>query len=286
MLELGFDPTIPEAAFYGSLALFALIERILPRRKDRYSFMVRWGSNFFLLTLELLIAWVLVPGGLIVLAAYAQTQGWGLLNSLSLESGLLPVIATVLLWDLVKYWEHRLLHRIPWFWRAHVVHHADLDVDFTTTLRHHPFEVLLSLVVGAIAVVTLGLSPLGIFVFSILAPVVATMSHANIRWNKTVDKWLRLLIMTRDAHAVHHSALRKETDSNYSVVFIWWDYLFGTYRAAPEQGLDRFDVGVEYFRTPQDLTVARVLTMPFRIPKDLPSSSPATATEDGSESAT
>ena len=92
--------------------------------------------------------------------------------------------------------------------------------------------------------------------------------------------------MTRDAHAVHHSALRKETDSNYSIVFIWWDYLFGTYRAAPEQGLDRFDVGVEYFRTPQDLTVARVLTMPFRLPKDVPSSSPASATEDRSESVT
>ena len=141
------DTDILEAAFYGSLALFAVLERLWPRRDEGFSFPVRWGSNFGLFTLELLIAWVLLPGGMIALAVYAQAQGWGLLNLLTPGSGLLATVATVLLLDLTKYWEHRLLHRLPWLWRMHVVHHADLDVDFTTTLRHHPFEILFSMVV-------------------------------------------------------------------------------------------------------------------------------------------
>ena len=280
------DTSILEAAFYGSLALFAVLEHLWPRRDEGYSFLVRWGSNFGLFIFELLITWVLLPGGMIALAIYAQAQGWGLLNLLTPGSGLLATVATVLLLDMTKYWEHRLLHRLPWLWRMHVVHHADLDVDFTTTLRHHPFEILFSMVVGLLAVIVLGLSPLGIFVFSLLAAVVTTMSHANIRWNKTADGLMRLLIMTRDAHAVHHSALRKETDSNYSIVFIWWDHLFGSYRAAPEKGLDDFDVGVEYFRSAADLTLPAVLSMPFRLPKAAFSPRAAEGIREGPESLT
>jgi sterol desaturase/sphingolipid hydroxylase (fatty acid hydroxylase superfamily) len=284
MPEHGYDTSILEVAFYGSLALFAAIEALWPRRKDRFSFTVRWGSNFSLLGLELLIAWVLVPGGLIALAAYAQAKGWGLLNAFGAEPAWLPALASILLYDLLKYWEHRLFHRSSWLWHIHVVHHADLDVDFTTTLRHHPFEVLLSLVIGAAAVVTLGLSPLGIFVYSVLAAVVTTMSHANVRWNTSLDRLLRMVLMTRDAHAVHHSTRRKETDSNYAVVFIWWDYLFGTYIAVPEQGLDRFDVGVEYFRSARDLTLPRILTMPFRLPKKAVPAAPSADADDRPES--
>lgn len=259
--------TVAEVAFYGSLALFAFIEQRRPRRKDRYAFVTRWVSNFSLLTMGLLLTWLLIPGGLITLSLYAQSEGWGLLNQLGFDSALWPVLLSVLLLDLVKYWEHRLLHRLRGLWRLHVVHHADLDVDFTTTLRHHPFETLFGLGVGVIVVIALGLSPLGIFVFSVLAAVITTLSHANVRWNPTADRWLRLVFMTRDAHAVHHSARRAETDSNYAVVFIWWDYLFGTYRAAPDKGLDDFDVGVEYFRDAEDLRLSRVLTMPFRVPR-------------------
>ena len=266
MQEQGIDTTILEAAFYGSLVVFALLEMVLPRRRERYSIGVRWVSNFALLAMELLLAWLLLPGGLVLLAFYAQEQGWGLLSLIADGSWLLIAVISVLLLDLVKYWEHRLLHRSSWLWRAHVVHHADLDVDFTTTLRHHTFEVLFSVVIGALAVVSLGLSPLGVFIFSVLAAIVTVMSHANMKWNTDLDRVLRMLIVTRDAHAVHHSALKKETDANFGVVFLWWDRLFGTYRAAPEQGLDDFTIGVEYFRSPRDLTLSQVLTMPFRVP--------------------
>jgi sterol desaturase/sphingolipid hydroxylase (fatty acid hydroxylase superfamily) len=256
---------VAAGAFYGAIIVFALLERVWPRRQDAHSFLVRWTSNISLLLIELGLVRIVIPGGLVVLAYLAEANEWGLLNALALP-GLLTVVASVLLLDFLKYWEHRLVHRLPLLWRLHVVHHADLDVDFTTTFRHHPLEVAFSLVVSGAAILLFGLSPLGVLLFTVLASVVATLSHANIRWNPTADRMLRLVFMTRDAHAVHHSALREETDSNFGLVFIWWDRLFGTYRKAPAGGLDDYEVGVEHFRTSRDLALDRVLTMPFHLP--------------------
>ncbi len=257
---------IAAGAFYGGIIVFALLERVWPRRQDAHSFLVRWTSNISLLVIELGLVRILVPGGLVALAYLSQANQWGLLNTLALP-GILIALASMLMLDFVKYWEHRLIHRLPLLWRLHVVHHADLDVDFTTTFRHHPLEIAFSFVVSGAAVLLLGLSPIGVLLYSVLTSVVATLSHANIRWNSTADRMLRTVFMTRDAHAVHHSALKAETDSNFSVVFIWWDRLFGTYREAPDGGLDGYEIGVEHFRTPRDLALDRVLTMPFRFPE-------------------
>lgn len=251
--------------FYGAIIVFALLERVWPRRQDAHSFLTRWTSNIALLLIELGLVWLVLPAGLVALAYLAQTNGWGLFNNLSLPEWPI-IIGSVLLLDLMKYGEHRLLHQIPLLWRMHVIHHADLDMDFTTTFRHHPLEVAFSLMVSGAATVLLGLPPMSLLLFSALAAVVTVVSHANIRWNSTLDRALRTVFMTRDAHAVHHSALREETDSNFSIVFIGWDRLFGTYRPAPAAGLDDYEIGVEYFRTDRDLALDRVLTMPFRLP--------------------
>jgi sterol desaturase/sphingolipid hydroxylase (fatty acid hydroxylase superfamily) len=37
-------------------------------------------------------------------------------------------------------------------------------------------------------------------------------------------------------HRIHHSARRKETDSNYGGVLPWHDHLFGTYIDEPVCG--------------------------------------------------
>jgi sterol desaturase/sphingolipid hydroxylase (fatty acid hydroxylase superfamily) len=50
------------------------------------------------------------------------------------------------------------------------------------------------------------------------------------------DRVLRKLIVTPDMHRVHHSVIRRETDSNYGFNFSFWDRLFGTYRPEPEAG--------------------------------------------------
>jgi len=71
-------------------------------------------------------------------------------------------------------------------------------------------------------------------------------------------------VVTPDMHRVHHSILRRETDSNYGFNLSWWDRLFGTYRAQPEAGHLGLVIGIDRFRDPGELRLDRMLLQPLR----------------------
>lgn len=254
------------AIFYGSLILFAIVELLLPRISHQYGVGARWLTNISLGAGNLLLMGVIMPIGFVALSLLMESKGWGLLNATAAPLWLAYPLGVLLL-DFGKYLEHILMHQVPFLWRLHVVHHADLDIDFTTGFRHHPVEALVSAVTLPLVILVFGVPPIAVVIYEVLAAVAAVFSHANIRYAPGLDRALRLIFMTRDAHAVHHSRERRETDSNYGLVFLFWDRLFGTYRAAPAQGLDGMTSGVEYFRETRDLHLHNVLTMPLRVPK-------------------
>lgn len=271
---LDHQQDIFSGVFYGSIILFAIAEFLYPRLKAYYGIGRRWSTNLGLAAVNLPIAAIVIPISSIIMATQAQENGWGLMNIMSVPLWLaLPV--SVLSLDMFKYWEHRLLHGIPLLWRMHVIHHADLDIDFTTSVRHHPFEATLVAIITPLLVLAAGVPVVAVIVFQILAAISAVYTHANIRYPDWFDNALRLVLVTRYVHLVHHSAKREETDSNFGGVFLFWDRMFGTYKAKPAAGLDEVTVGVEYFRTPRDLVIDRVLMMPFLVPRN--SVLPATA---------
>jgi len=92
----------------------------------------------------------------------------------------------------------------------------------------------------------------------------AMFNHANVRLPPAVDAVLRLFIVTPDMHRVHHSVHKRETNSNFGFNLPWWDRLFGTYRAQPEDGHDAMVIGLERFRTRQDQRLDRMLVQPFQ----------------------
>ncbi len=69
------------------------------------------------------------------------------------------------------------------------------------------------------------------------------------------------LLVTPFVHAVHHSDLQAETDSNYGSVLTIWDRLFGTYVDPQHARIPHF--GLDYFRRPSDARLARVLQQPL-----------------------
>jgi sterol desaturase/sphingolipid hydroxylase (fatty acid hydroxylase superfamily) len=89
-------------------------------------------------------------------------------------------------------------------------------------------------------------------------------NHANIKLPQPLDRIVRLIVVTPDMHRVHHSVRREETDSNFGFSLPWWDWLFRTYRAQPVDGHDRMIIGIEKFRDPADLRLARMLLQPVR----------------------
>src|SRR5206468_13006037 len=139
------------------------------------------------------------------------------------------LLLTFLLLDLWRYWEHRLFHRVSLLWHIHLVHHSDTQIDVTTSERHHPFEVLISAATLLALIGALGLPAPALGLYLVIATVVALYSHANVRIPLFIDRWLNRLIITAPVHAVHHSDLQHETNSNYGSVLTIWDRLFGTY---------------------------------------------------------
>jgi sterol desaturase/sphingolipid hydroxylase (fatty acid hydroxylase superfamily) len=75
---------------------------------------------------------------------------------------------------------------------------------------------------------------------------------------------LRWIVVTPDMHRVHHSIVRRETDSNFGFNLPWWDRLFGTYRPEPEAGHEGMTIGIPQFREPKELRLDRMLLQPLR----------------------
>jgi sterol desaturase/sphingolipid hydroxylase (fatty acid hydroxylase superfamily) len=95
-------------------------------------------------------------------------------------------------------------------------------------------------------------------------------NHSNVRVSPFVERVLRWLVVTPDMHRVHHSIVRRETNSNFGFNFPWWDRLFGTYRPQPEAGHEAMILGIEQFRDPKELRLDRMLTQPVRDDKSCP----------------
>jgi sterol desaturase/sphingolipid hydroxylase (fatty acid hydroxylase superfamily) len=103
-----------------------------------------------------------------------------------------------------------------------------------------------------------------VLLFEALLNGTSLFNHTNLRLPAGVDRLLRCLVVTPDMHRVHHSIVRRETDSNFGFNFPWWDRLFGTYRAQPEAGHAAMTIGLEQFRDPKELRLDRMLTQPLR----------------------
>lgn len=252
-------------AFYAPIVLAMVVETLAPRRAPARPTALRWFHTGGLGLINASLAWVSVSTSAVVVAAAAAEHGWGLLAALPLPA---PVafVAGFLLLDLASYFKHRAYHAWPVLWQLHVVHHSDADMDVGTGLRHHPADYLLDGFLTAAVVLVLGVPVEAVFAYLVLATAHNPFRHGNIAVPAWLDATLRYVIVTPDWHRVHHSALERETNSNFGGVFTWWDGLFGTHRAQPERGHDDMDLGLEYFRDPAENRLLSMLTQPLREP--------------------
>ena len=168
--------------------------------------------------------------------------------------------------DLAVYLFHKALHTYPLLWRFHLVHHSDLAVDVTTSVRHHIVEALMLAILIAMLILLLGAPAISIFLYQVVHFFVSIFSHANIRLPPSIDRILRLTIITPDFHRIHHSADKRYTNSNYGNVLTWWDYLFASYQTRTQDNQESMMLGLEYYRSNREQIIDRLLTQPFRYP--------------------
>lgn len=259
------DSTLRLTIFLGLFALFAALEWLAPRRTRRHPQGRRWATNAAIMMLGAVLLRVLAVA-LPLLAAGAALDagrlGWGLFNALGWPLWLEGILAILIL-DLAIWVQHLVTHTVPLFWRFHRVHHADGDFDVTTAIRFHPIEIGASMLLKIALVYLLGPSAVAVVVFEVLLNGTALFNHANVALPKSVDRVVRLVLVTPDMHRVHHSVHRAEHDSNFGFALSVWDRIFGTYRAQPEGGHDAMTIGLDW----QDDRPAKLgwsLLLPFR----------------------
>ncbi len=249
--------------FLGVLVAMALWEIAAPRRALGQSKWRRWGSNLGIVVVNTMVVRVLFPILAVGAAVWAEQKGWGLFNMMALP-GWLEVAAAAALLDMLVYWQHRLFHLIPLFWRMHRMHHADLDFDVTTALRFHPFEIVLSMVIKLATVLILGPAALAVLIFEVLLNGTAMFNHGNVRLPLGLDRWLRLLVVTPDMHRVHHSVEAGEYNSNFGFNLPWWDRLFGSYQDQPAAGHAGMEIGLRAYGGRICANLIWMLVLPFR----------------------
>ncbi len=248
--------------FVGVLVVMAILEAVMPRKERAQSRPGRWFTNLTLVVVDTAALRLALPLLAIGVATYASERGWGLLSMVEWPFWV-EVVLSVIILDMMIYWQHVAAHHLPPLWALHKVHHADRDIDVTTGLRFHPLEILFSMVYKMLCVLVLGPPALGVFIFEVLLNACAMFNHANFKIPVGVDKILRLFLVTPDMHRVHHSAIMRETNSNYGFSISLWDRIFGSYIDQPEKGHDGMTIGLEEYQTEKPANLLWCLVVPF-----------------------
>ncbi|ALJ05066.1 sterol desaturase [Pseudalgibacter alginicilyticus] len=242
--------------FYGLIAISLIVwilEIIFPWRKNQSIFRKDFWLdifymffNFFLLNLIVLIA--LSNTAAEILNDILKTIGLSLtkfqlfnVNNLPKWAGL---IIFFLISDFVQWNTHRLLHRVPFLWNFHKVHHSVKEMGFAAHLRYHWMEpvVYKSLLYIPIAIIGNYNAKDVAFVY-FFAIVIGHLNHANLGWDYGI---LKFILNNPKMHIWHHvKELPKHVryGMNYGLTLSIWDYLFKT-NYIPHDGKD-IELGFE-----------------------------------------
>jgi sterol desaturase/sphingolipid hydroxylase (fatty acid hydroxylase superfamily) len=239
--------------FLLDLFLMALIyvplERLWPQYPKQGTFRNQWTLDvvYFMSThlpLQILSFLVLLPAtqatkylGVPVLQEFIARIPW-----------LLQFFLAVVVADVAEYFIHLALHKVPFLWRFHAVHHSSKALDWIAGSRSHFVDD--TLVRGFILVpLMLGFSQSIILAYLIFVTLHATWTHCNFGPNA---KWLEKFLVMPRYHHWHHTSQKEGIDKNFAIHFPWIDKLFGTYYYPdvwPEHyGLDGEEIAPGFLR--------------------------------------
>ena len=246
----------------GGVGLLVWLENRRPLRREVEPKLTRGGRNLAVAGLAALALQTAEKPVASRLTKLVERQNFGLLKIVRLPKWLEIALAVVLM-DYTLYLWHVLTHKAPFLWRFHLVHHVDLDLDASTAVRFHFGELVISVVWRSMQILAIGVSPASLAAWqSFLFPSVL-FHHSNLRLPENIDRALQNFIVTPRLHGIHHSVVQAETDSNWSSGLTVWDKLHGTFRSSGDIAPEEITIGVPAYQNPEDVTLAKILPLPF-----------------------
>ena len=194
------------------------------------------------------------------LTKFVENKRFGLLKIFRLPRILETVLAVILL-DYTLYLWHVLTHKVPFLWRFHRIHHADLDLTASTAIRFHFGEITISVLFRAGQILLIGVSPQSFQIWQTLLFISIFFHHSNVRLPKDFEEKLQKMIVTPRLHGIHHSIEEMEMNSNWSSGLSFWDKLHGTFRSDVPQ--NEITIGVTESKEAKDVSLIKMLIEPF-----------------------
>lgn len=177
-----------------------------------------------------------------------------------LGSGPVALLAAVVGWDLIYYWNHRFMHESRFMWAIHMVHHSSERLNLATALRQPVAQAFGTFI------------PTGTLALMGVRPDVISLGRAI---NLAYQYWIHTEVLDRlepiegvlntpSHHRVHHGRNAQYIDRNHGSILIVWDRLFGTFEPEGEKvvyglttNIDSFNpvriVGREYINMLRDV---------------------------------
>ena len=245
---------------YIVLVAIVISEIFLPRDPDSASDAKRWFVNAILYVFNLF--------GMRAFFFLFAAIGISIFGSASRESdfpvAFVTIIFSLLLFDFVGYFTHRLYHSIPALWKIHQIHHSDTRLDFSTAVRFHPLEVLISSSVDTLLIVGFNIPAYALAVHGGLAFFFGVVAHSNTTLFNPVDHLVRTIFVTPNMHRVHHSTNPEHYNNNFGIILSFWDRLFSSYRVLSYKVLSGLAYGVSDQKGANELNLWQLLLLPFK----------------------
>lgn len=167
---------------------------------------------------------------IVIVSKWANLHHWGLLNLVNWHTkGLSYYVIAFVLLDFCEYIYHVIMHKVDTLWKFHLVHHSDLKVDVSTTIREHPGETFIRTCFLMLWVFILG-PVVGVLILrQIFQSFSNIVAHTQFRLSNRANKVIGFIFITPNLHHVHHHYRLPYTDCNYGDVLSIWDRLFGTF---------------------------------------------------------
>ncbi len=225
--------------FYALIAvslLFFVWEAAFPWRKnqklikkDFFLDVFYMFFNFFLFSLLIFNA---VSDVAVNYFNWILQEYFGLSNLVAIQvhqfSVATQLIILFVLRDFLHWNIHRLLHRVPFLWQFHKVHHSAKEMGFATHLRYHWMENILYKSIEYIPLAMIGFGIDQFFIVHLFALSVGHFNHANI---KVPLGFLKYIFNNPQLHTWHHAKKLPQHHPygmNYAITLSIWDYLFKT----------------------------------------------------------
>ena len=230
-----FDVPWHQNYFWGlTLISFVIwgLEMLFPWRKNQSFFRKDFWLDAFYMYFNFFLFTVVISGVYALISNAFSNVGISMDAISIIDIQALPnwfgLLIFFVLLDFVQWFTHVLLHKTPFLWQFHKVHHSVKEMGFAAHLRYHWMENILYKPFKTIAIMLLGgFEPSQAFIIEFAAITIGHLNHANLAldWGP-----LKYVLNNPVMHLYHHakSLPKGRFGVNFGISLSIWDYLFNT----------------------------------------------------------